>query len=133
MRDGHESYQYALLRVVPSLPRGERVNVGVVVHSRRAGFLGVRTVVDEARLRALDPALDLDALRAHLAALARVADGDADAGPVAALDRSERFGWLTAPSSTVVQPSAVHTGICGDPAAELDRLTAVLVAAPEGV
>lgn len=123
-----EAFQYALLRVVPSLPRGEALNVGVVLHCRRCAFLGARTVVDDARLRMLDPQLDLAALRGHLALVERVATGDPDAGPVAALERSERFGWLVAPSSTILQPGPVHTGLCHDPVAELDRLNGLLVA-----
>jgi hypothetical protein len=127
-----ESYQYALLRVVPSLPRGEQINVAVVLFCRRAGFLAVRVELDEGRLAALDPGLDLDALRAHLDGLARVAAGDQDAGAVAALPPSERFHWLVSPSSTVVQPSPVHTGLVGDepPDAVLERLVAELVRSP---
>lgn len=125
-----EIFQYAMLRVVPSLPRGEALNVGVVLHSRRHRFLAARTHVDRARLAALDPGLDLDALERHLAGVERIAAGDPSAGAVAQLDRSDRFGWLTAPSSALVQPSPVHTGLCDDPAATLDRLYAELVAPP---
>jgi hypothetical protein len=125
-----EVFQYAILRAVPSLPRGEALNVGVVVHSRRHRFLGARTHVDRERLRALDPALDLDALERHLRAVERIAAGDERAGAVARMDRSDRFGWLTAPSSALVQPSPVHTGLCDDPRATLDRLFAELVAPP---
>jgi hypothetical protein len=125
-----ESFQYAVLRVVPSVARGETMNVGVVLFCRRAGFLAARTQLDEERLRALDPDLDLDAVRAHLDGLERVAAGDPGAGPVARLEPSERFHWLVAPSSTIVQPSPVHTGLCDDPQAVLDRLYAELVASP---
>lgn len=125
-----EVFQYALLRVVPSVPRGESLNVGVVLHCRRLGFLGVQTRVDERRLAVLDPNLDLDALRAHLQAIAHVATGDHSAGALSELDRSERFGWIVAPSSTLVQPSAVHTGLCPDPGRELARLAAELVRDP---
>lgn len=117
-----EEYQYAVLRAVPDVERGESVNVGVVVFSRRHGFLGLRTVVDEARLRALHPTLDVDALRAHLDGLQEVAAGDQAGGPVAGMAASERFGWLTAASSTIVQPSPIHTGLCEDPQRLLDRL-----------
>jgi hypothetical protein len=126
----HEVFQYAILRVVPSLPRGEALNVGVVVHSRRQRFLGARTRVDRERLRALDPALDLDALERHLHAVERIAVGDPAAGAVARMDRSDRFGWLTAPSSGLVQPSPVHTGLCSDAQQTLDRLFDQLVAPP---
>lgn len=124
---GAETFPYALLRAVPSLQRGEALNVGVVVHCRRLAFLGARTNVDAARLAMLGGDLDLDAVRAHLQLVERVAAGDASAGPIARLERSERFGWIVAPSSTVVQPSPVHTGLCEDPAALLDRLFATLV------
>lgn len=122
-----EAFQYAIWRVVPSLPRGERLNVGVVLFSRRHRFLDAIVALDEDRLRAVDASLDVDALRAHLAGLVRVAHGDPAAGPVAAMDPSERFGFLTAPSSTILQPSEVHVGLCEDPAAALRRLAAELV------
>lgn len=125
---GREEYQYALLRAVPDVERGESVNVGVVVFSRRHGYLGLRTHVDEARLRALHPDVDVEALRRHLEGLAAVAAGDPGAGAVAALPPSERFGWLTAASSTIVQPSPIHTGLCDDPERLLERLFARLVA-----
>jgi hypothetical protein len=125
-----EAFQYALLRVVPSLPRGEALNVGVVLYSPRQRFLEARTMLDADRLRLLDPALDLDAVRAHLTLIEQVAAGEPSAGPIAGLDRSERFGWITSPSSTAIQPSPVHTGLCDDPAAMLDHLFASLVAPP---
>jgi Protein of unknown function (DUF3037) len=125
-----ESFQYALLRAVPSLPRGEALNVGVVLYSPRHRFLEARTLLDPERLRLLDPDIDLDAVRAHLTLIERVAAGEPGAGPLAGLDRSERFGWITSPSSTTIQPSAVHTGVCEDPAAMLRHLFASLVAAP---
>jgi hypothetical protein len=127
---GAESFQYALLRAVPSLPRGEAVNVGVVLYSPRHRFLEARTILDPERLRLLDPDIDLDAVRAHLTLIEQVAAGEPSAGPIAGLDRSERFGWITSPSSTTIQPSPVHTGVCEDPAAMLQRLFASLVAAP---
>lgn len=125
-----EVFQYAVLRAVPSVERGEGLNVGVVLHARRHRYLALETLVDDARLRALDPQLDLDALRDHLAGLARVARGDDGAGAIAAMPRSDRFGWLAAPSNTVVQPSPVHTGLCADPEAALRRLVDRLVAPP---
>jgi hypothetical protein len=125
-----EAFQYALLRAVPSLPRGEALNVGVVLYSPRHRFLEARTVLDPERLRLLDPDLDLDAVRAHLELIEQVAAGEPAAGPIAALDRSERFGWITSPSSTAIQPSAVHTGLCDDPSAMLNHLFGSLVAAP---
>lgn len=125
-----ETFQYALLRAMPSLPRGEALNVGVVLYSPRHRFLEARTLLDAERLRLLDPDIDLEAVRAHLTLIEQVAAGTPSAGPIAGLDRSERFGWITSPSSTVIQPSPVHTGICEDPAATLQHLFASLVAAP---
>ena len=125
-----ETFQYALLRAVPSLPRGEALNVGVVLYSPRHRFLEARTTLDPRRLRLLDPEIDLDAVRAHLALIEQVAVGEPSAGPIAGLDRSERFGWITSPSSTTIQPSPVHTGVCEDPAAMLQHLFESLVARP---
>jgi hypothetical protein len=123
-----EMFQYTVLRVVPQVERGERLNVGVVLFCRRGGFLGARVALDEERLRALDPTADAASLRPALDALVAVAAGDPAAGPLGRLHPSDRFGWLASPSSTVIQPSPVHTGLCRDPAAELDRLFARLVA-----
>jgi pyridoxamine 5'-phosphate oxidase len=120
-------FQYATLRVVPNLQRGEFVNAGVVVFCRQLQFLRARISFDEARLLALAPDVDPAPIREHLETLVRVADGDPAAGPIARMDQSERFHWLVAPSSTVVQPSPVHTGLCGDAEALLDRLFATLV------
>ena len=128
---GTEAFQYALLRAMPSLDRRERVNVGVVVYSPRLRFLSARTTVDDRRLAVLDPGVALDGIRAHLEMLERVAAGEPSAGPIARLPRGERFGWITAPSSTLVQPSSVHTGLCDDAEATLERLFRALVAAPE--
>jgi hypothetical protein len=125
---GREDFQYAILRVVPDVERGEALNVGVVLYCRRLGFLGARTGLDAAALAALSPGCDPGEVRAHLEALERVAAGAEGGGPIAALEPSERFHWLTAPSSTIVQPSAVHTGMTSDPAAELDHLFERLVA-----
>ena len=122
-----EPFQYAVLRVVPDAERGECLNAGVVLFCRARAFLGARMRLDRSRLGALAPTLDPETVDQHLEALRRVALGDPDAGPVARLDRSERFGWLVAPSSTVVQPSAVHTGLSDDPETTLERLFTRLV------
>ena len=122
-----EDFQYAIVRVVPRVERGEALNAGVVLYCRRLRFLAARTELDEAALRALSPTCDADGLRTQLATIERVAAGDPAGGPIAALAPSERFHWLTAPASTIVQPSAVHTGLTDDPAAELDRLFEQLV------
>jgi hypothetical protein len=124
-------FVYTILRVVPSVERGERVNVGVVLFCRQRKFLGARIGLDKERVTALAPVLPLRDLEDHLQALARVAEGTDGAGPIAALPQSERFGWLSAPSSTIVQPSQVHTGLCQDPAVTLDNLFKRLVAVPE--
>ncbi len=120
-------FSYAIYRLVPRVERGERINVGVVVFSRPLDYLGAKTSLDRARAAALWPDLDLDAVQPHLEALERVAAADTDAGPIAQLDTTARFHWLVAPSSTIIQPSAVHTGVCGDPPAELEKLFAALV------
>ncbi len=122
-----EAYQYALWRLVPDLQRGETLNVGVVLYARRHRFLQARVSVDSARLAALAPELDPRAVRDHLDALGRVAAGEPGAGALACEPQSERFGWLVAPASTIVQPGPVHTGVCEEPAALLDRLFARLV------
>ena len=123
-----DDFQYAIVRVVPRVERGERLNAGVVLFCRRRGFLAARVALDESALAALAPGCDPAEVRSHLATIERVAAGDPDGGPIAALEPSERFHWLTAPASTIVQVSAVHTGLTSDPAAELDHLFARLVA-----
>jgi hypothetical protein len=123
-----EEFQYALWRVVPRVERGECFNAGVVLFCRRARFLAARVALDRDRLAALAPGVAPEAIERQLRTLERIAAGEPDAGPVAALPQSERFHWLVAPSSTVVQPSPVHTGLCDDAAAELEHLFATLVA-----
>ena len=124
------SFDYAIIRVVPEVERGECINVGVVLICRQRRFLGMRLAPDEARLLALWPQLDMAALRQQLDGLQRVSEGDRDAGPIARLSQAERFHWLVAPSSTIIQPSPTHSGLCADPAAMLDELMARLVALP---
>ncbi|MGF7233473.1 MAG: DUF3037 domain-containing protein [Frankia sp.] len=123
-------FEYAVVRAVPRVERGECLNVGVILWCQAFGFLGARTLVTPARLTVLDPAVDLDAIRAHLDALARICEGGGGAGPAGALTPGERFRWLTSPRSTVVQMSPVHSGFTDDPVAELDRLTDLLVNPP---
>jgi len=120
-------FSYAVYRLVPRVERGEQMNVGVVVFSRPLRYLGARTALDERRLFALWPELDAATVRPHLQAIERVAGGDATSGPIALLDPGERFYSLSSPSSTIIQTSAVHTGLCDDPATELDHLLATLV------
>jgi len=123
-------FSYAVYRVVPRPERGEQINVGVVVFCRPRRFLAARTALDERRLAALWPGLDPETIRPHLRAVERIAAGDPEAGPIAQLDETARFHWLVSPSSTVIQPSAVHSGLCSDPAAELDKLFDSLVLTP---
>ena len=121
--------QYAILRVVPRVERGECVNAGVVLFCRRRRFLAARVDLDERRLRALAPDLDPRPSAAHLDALDRDRGGrPGRRARSRALPPSERFRWLVAPSSTIVQPSPVHTGLCDDPQTMLDRLFDELVA-----
>ncbi len=123
-------FAYAILRVVPRVERGEQINVGVVLFCRQLDFLDLRTEVDEQRLGALAPDLDLADVRASLEAIRAVVCGEPAGGALATLPASERFGWLVAPSSTVIQPSKVHTGLTQDPDATLERLFGSLVCAP---
>jgi len=120
-------FQYAIVRVVPRVERGECLNVGVVLLCRPRRFLGARIHLDERRLVAFAPGLDPVVIRPHLDAIERIATGDPTAGPIAALPRADRFHWLVAPASTMIQASEVHTGFCEDPAAELEHLVAALV------
>ncbi|ONH33224.1 DUF3037 domain-containing protein [Pseudofrankia asymbiotica] len=122
-----ELFEYALVRVVPRVERGECMNVGVLLWCQGAGYLDLRCVLDDERLAALDPYLDLAGVRVHLDALHRVCVGGTAAGAAGVLSPGERFRWLTAPRSTIVQTSPVHTGVTGDPAAELEHLVELLV------
>ena len=121
------TYEYALLRVVPRVDRGESINAGVVLYCQGLEFLGARTALDEARLAALDPGADPAAVRAALESVVAVCDGSPAAGPAGAGSLGTRFRWLTAPKSTVVQPGPVHGGLTGDPAAQLEHLVEKLV------
>jgi pimeloyl-ACP methyl ester carboxylesterase len=122
-----EPFQYAVIRLVPDIEREEFLNVGVIVFCRTRGFLQARVALDPRRLEAMAADLDLDEAQAHLDARVRVAAGAADAGPIAQLSQSERFHWLVAPSSTIIQTSPVHSGLCEEPDATLERLFATLV------
>ena len=122
-----QPFQYAIIRVVPRVERGECLNAGVVLLCRSRRFLAARVGLDVARLEALAPGVDPATIQEHLAAIERVAAGDPEAGPIARLGQGERFRWLVAPSSTVIQPSEVHTGLSDDPAVELDHLFERLV------
>jgi hypothetical protein len=126
------SFDYAVIRVVPRVEREESLNVGVIVFCKALDFLAARVELDEPRLRAFYPLRDdeLAALRASLRAMERVAAGDPAAGPIAALPQADRFHWLTAPKSAIVQVSPVHSGICDDPARTVEHLLERVVRVP---
>ncbi len=123
------SFDYAIIRIVPRVERQEFINAGVVVFCLEKRYLGARVQLNEARLRALWPQVDVELIRQHLEAIPRICAGDPTAGPIAQLSQRERFHWLIAPRSTIIQPSAVHTGVCEDAEALLDRLEKELVTA----
>ena len=109
------------------MERGEGFNAGVVLFCRQLDFLAARVALDERRLAVLAPDVSPDTVRPQLEAIVRIAGGDPAGGPIAALPASERFGWLVAPASTIIQPSPVHTGLCGNPQETLAELFAELV------
>jgi hypothetical protein len=123
-----DTFDFAIVRVVPRVERGEQINAGVILACATRGFLGAQIALDEARLRALDPSVDIAEIEAALALIPLVAAGDPRGGPIAHLPRGERFHWLVAPRSAVIQTSPVHTGMCDDPEAALAKLVARLVA-----
>jgi hypothetical protein len=125
-------FAYAPIRVVPRLERGECLNAGVVLYCRARRFLAARTELDPGRLLALAPDLDLAAVGRQLDLIRLVCAGDPAAGAIGRLPQPERFGWLVAPASTVVQPGPVHAGLTADPAATLERLFATTVRTPAG-
>lgn len=120
-------YDYAVIRVVPKVDREEFINAGVILSCPELSFLEARIELDEARLLALDPNVDLDLVRKHLASIPTICRGGDDAGSIGQLPQRRRFEWLVAPRSTIIQTSPVHTGRCGDPAAALDHLVAKMV------
>jgi hypothetical protein len=121
------TYDYAIVRVVPRVERGERINVGVVLSCVDDEFLRAGIEFDPARLLALDPAADLEAVQACLAHIVAVCEGGTEAGPIGALQPRERFRWLVSPRSTIIQMSPVHTGRTSDPPAALERLLDTMV------
>ena len=129
MRD-HISYDYAVARVVPRVEREEFVNVGVIVSCPKKEFLEARIEVDANRQTALDPTIDLDAIRTHLASIPAICAGGSQGGTIGMLSRRERFDWLVAPRSTIIQMSKVHTGRCTDPATLLEHLLNTMVRTP---
>ncbi|MGW5097470.1 DUF3037 domain-containing protein [Streptomyces nodosus] len=125
--NGRDVFEYALLRVVPRVERGECINAGVLVYCRAKSFVTARTHLDEGRLLALDPEADVAGVQAALGAVEGVCAGGPAAGQASGDDAGRRFRWLIAPRSTVVQPGPVHTGLTADPAAEAERLLDLLV------
>jgi hypothetical protein len=123
-------FAYAVIRVVPRVEREEFVNVGVVLFSRPRKFLGMQARLDADRLRALWPELDLEAIERQLAVMRLVVAGDPAGGAIAGLPAPERFGWLSAPASTIVQPGPVHAGLADDPETALHELFADLAGSP---
>ncbi len=123
-------YSYAVVRVVPRVERGEFLNVGVILFARTARFLAACIAVDRARLRALAPDLDVESIERHLDAFVAICAGAPEGGPIARLPLTERFHWLTAPRSAMIQTSPVHIGCGDDPRTALDALCNALVRSP---
>jgi len=124
---GKFRYDYAVVRVVPKVDREEFINAGVIVSCPELSFLEARIKLNEARLLALDPSVDLELVRKHLASIPTICRGGDGAGSIGQLPQRQRFHWLVAPRSTVIQTSPVHTGRCGDPAAALEHLVTTMV------
>ena len=123
----HNVYEYAIIRVVPRVDREEFVNVGVIVSCAARDFLEARIEPDEQRLKALNRHLDMESIRTHLAAIPAICSGGAAAGEIGQMPLRRRFEWLTAPRSTIIQTSPVHTGYCQDPADVLESLLETMV------
>ncbi|MGO9066308.1 MAG: DUF3037 domain-containing protein [Myxococcaceae bacterium] len=124
------SFDYAVVRVVPRVEREEFLNAGVVLFCLSRGFLGAQVELDERRLLAFAPEVDVGLVRSHLQALPRICAGGPDAGPIGQLPQKERWHWLVAPRSTILQTSPVHSGLCEEPALALEQLVASMVRLP---
>ena len=120
-------YDYAVVRVVPCVDCGEFVNAGVIVSCQTRDFLAARIELDAPRLLALDPNADLESIRMNLQSIMRICEGGSQAGPIGALTQRERFHWLVAPRSTIIQTSPVHSGRCGDPREVIEHLLDTMV------
>lgn len=125
------SFDYAVIRVVPRVEREEFINAGVILFCRTRRFLGARLALNWPRLAALDPEIDPAEVEEHLALIPLLCSGDPAAGPLAALPQADRFHWLVAPRSSVIQCSPVHSGLSTDPQAALEHLLETLVCLPE--
>lgn len=121
------SYDYAIVRVVPCVERGECINVGVILFCRTRRFLGALIFLDGQRLTALFPTIDIDAVQTHLNNISLVCAGGLEAGPISQLSQSERFHWLVSPRSTIIQTSPVHSGLCSNPETALEHLMKTMV------
>jgi len=126
-------YDYAVIRVVPKVDREEFINAGVILSCPDKSFLEARIRLNESRLLALDPSLDLEMVRTHLETIPTICHGGDGAGPIGQLPQRQRFHWLVAPRSTIIQTSPVHTGRCSDPAAALEHLVGKMVAATNDI
>lgn len=124
------SFDYAIIRVVPRVERGEFINAGVILYCLTHRFLGARVELDERRLLALAPEVDVEGVRAHLEAIPRICAGGRAAGPIGQLPQKERWHWLIAPRSTVIQTSPFHSGLCEDPTKALEHLMDRMVRLP---
>ena len=120
-------YDYAVIRVVPKVDREEFINAGVILSCPDRSFLEAQITLNESRLLALDPSVDLEVVRTHLATIPTICLGGDHAGPIGQLPQRQRFHWLVAPRSTIIQTSPVHTGRCSDPAVALEHLVAKMV------
>jgi Protein of unknown function (DUF3037) len=125
------AYDYAIIRIVPYVERGEFINVGVILFCRTRRFLGMLFSLDVNRLLALAPDIDIDDVQHELAIMQRIAKGGKEAGPIGELSPSERFNWLISPRSTIIQTSPVHAGMSADPQATLDHLLKTMVLPPQ--
>ncbi len=124
---GRSSFEYAIIRVVPRVERGEFINAGIVLYCRARSFIEARISLDEARLLALAPGADPAEIASYLEAMQRICHGGPGSGPIGQLTQRERFHWLVSPRSTVIQTSPTHAGLCHDPAAMLEHLMATVV------
>ena len=124
---GRSLFEYAVIRVVPHVERGEFINAGIVLYCRARSFLEARIALDEARLQALAPGADPAEITTYLEAMRRICQGEPGSGPIGQLTQRERFHWLVSPRSTVIQTSPTHAGLCYDPAAMVEHLMATVV------
>ena len=126
----HSSFDYAIVRVVPRVERGEFINAGVILYCLTSRFLSAKVELDEKRLLALAPEVDVALVRGNLEAMPRICAGGRGSGPIGQLPQKERWHWLVAPRSTILQTSPVHSGLCEDPAKALEHLMDRVVRLP---